>query len=89
MRDSEDGVLLLRVLEVMKTGYVRHRTMGWWDQTIKGIEMLIDQRIDMLIIIQSGTKLSTIPLGVCRSEEGEPWDGTDQTILFQVVVSLL
>jgi hypothetical protein len=26
---------------------------------------------------------------VCRSEEGEPWDGRDQTIVFQVAVSFL
>ena len=26
---------------------------------------------------------------LCRSEEGEPWDGIDQTVLFQVDVSFL
>ena len=26
---------------------------------------------------------------LCRSEEGEPLDGTDQTVIFQVAVSFL
>ena len=26
---------------------------------------------------------------LCRKEEGEPWDGIDQTIVFQVAVSFL
>jgi hypothetical protein len=51
--------------------------------------MLIDQRLDMLIFIQSCTKLSIIIIGVCRSEEGEPWDGRDQSIVIQVAGSFL
>ena len=26
---------------------------------------------------------------LCRSEEGEPWDGRDQTLVFQVALSFL
>jgi len=28
-------------------------------------------------------------MALCRSEEGLPWDGTDQTIMFQMIVSFL
>ena len=41
----------------------------------------------MLIFTQLCTKLSTILLGVCRSEEGEPWGGVDQTIVILLAVS--
>jgi len=63
--------------------------MDWWDQRIKGIWILIGQRLDMLNFIQSCTKLSKILLGVFRSEEREPRVGRDQTIVFQVAVSFL
>ena len=28
-------------------------------------------------------------MGLCQNEEGAPWDGTDQTTVFQVAVSFL
>ena len=37
-------------------------------------------------VVRQGCKGEIVP---CRSEEGEPWDGCDLTIVFQEAVSFL
>jgi hypothetical protein len=52
----------------MKRGVSEYRNGLWWGKTPSG---------DQYYVCTGETAL-------CRSEEGEQWDGKDQTILFQV-----